>query len=76
LHRACADSLKRLRLECIELYQLHAVDHRIPIEDSVDALVELQREGKIRRIGVSKVAERELARARTVASIVSIQKPL
>jgi pyridoxine 4-dehydrogenase len=64
LRRACADSLRRLRLERIELYQLHAVDHRIPIEDSVGALVDLQRNGKIRHIGVSNVSERELARAR------------
>jgi aryl-alcohol dehydrogenase-like predicted oxidoreductase len=73
LRRACADSLKRLRLECIEVYQLHAVDHRIPIEDSIGALVDLQREGKIRHIGVSNVSERELVRARAVASIVSVQ---
>jgi pyridoxine 4-dehydrogenase len=63
LRRACADSLRRLRLERIELYHLHAVDHRIPIEDSVGALVDLQRDGKIRHIGVSNVSERELARA-------------
>jgi pyridoxine 4-dehydrogenase len=73
LRRACAESLKRLRLERIELYQLHAVDHRIPIEDSVGALVELQRDGKIRHIGVSNVSERELARARAIATIVSVQ---
>src|SRR5271167_3992271 len=73
LHRACADSLRRLRLERIELYQLHAVDHRIPIEDSVGALVDLQRGGKIRHIGVSNISERELARARAVAMIVSVQ---
>jgi len=73
LRHACADSLKRLRLECIELYQLHAVDHRIPIEDSIGALVDLQREGKIRHIGVSNVSERELVRARAAASIVSVQ---
>jgi len=73
LRRACADSLKRLKLECIELYQLHAIDHRIPIEDSIGALVGLQRDGKIRHIGVSNVSERELARARAVASIVSVQ---
>jgi aryl-alcohol dehydrogenase-like predicted oxidoreductase len=73
LRRACADSLRRLRLERIELYQLHAVDHRIPIEDSVGALVDLQRDGKIRHVGVSNVSERELARARAVANIVSVQ---
>ena len=73
LRRACAETLKRLQVECIELYQLHAVDPRIPIEESIGALVDLQREGKIRHIGVSNVAERELARARAVASIVSVQ---
>jgi aryl-alcohol dehydrogenase-like predicted oxidoreductase len=57
------DRTDGLRLERIELYQLHAVDHRIPIEDSVGALVDLQRDGKIRHIGVSNVSERELARA-------------
>ena len=73
LRRACADSLRRLKVECIELYQLHAVDHRIPIEDSVGALVDLQRDGKIRHIGVSNISERELARARAVSTIVSVQ---
>jgi aryl-alcohol dehydrogenase-like predicted oxidoreductase len=73
LRRACVESLKRLKVECIELYQLHAVDHRIPIEDSIGALVDLQREGKIRHIGVSNVSEKELARGRAVASIVSVQ---
>jgi aryl-alcohol dehydrogenase-like predicted oxidoreductase len=73
LRRACAESLRRLKLECIELYQLHAVDHRVPIEDSVGALVDLQRAGKIRHIGVSNVSEKELVRAREVAGIVSVQ---
>jgi pyridoxine 4-dehydrogenase len=73
LRRACADSLRRLRLDRIELYQLHAVDHRIPIEDSIGALVDLQHEGKIHHIGVSNVSERELARARAIATIVSVQ---
>jgi aryl-alcohol dehydrogenase-like predicted oxidoreductase len=73
LRRACADSLRRLRLERIELYQLHAVDHRIPIEDSLGALVDLQRDGKIHHVGVSNVSARELARARAVANIVSVQ---
>ena len=73
LRRACTESLKRLKVDCVELYQLHAVDHRIPIEDSIGALVDLQREGKIRHIGVSNVSEREFAQARAVASIVSVQ---
>ncbi len=73
LRRVCADSLKRLRLDRIELYQLHAVDHRVPIEDSIGALVDLQREGKIGHIGVSNVSAAELSRARRVAEIVSVQ---
>ena len=73
LRRACTDSLRRLRLERIDLYQLHSVDHRVPIEDSIGTLVDLQREGKIRCIGVSNVSADELSRARSVAEIVSVQ---
>jgi len=73
LRRSCTDSLQRLRLERIDLYQLHSVDHRVPIEDSIGTLVELQREGKIRCIGVSNVSADELSRARSVAEIVSVQ---
>src|SRR6516164_9517746 len=73
LRRACTDSLRRLRLERIDLYQLHSVDHRVPIEDSIGTLVDLQHEGKIRCIGVSNVSADELSRARTVAEIVSVQ---
>lgn len=73
LRRACTDSLRRLRLERIDLYQLHSVDHRVPIEDSIGTLVDLQREGKIRCIGVSNVSADELSRAQSVAEIVSIQ---
>jgi pyridoxine 4-dehydrogenase len=73
LRRACHDSLRRLGLERIDLYQLHAVDRRVPVEESIGALVELQREGKIRHIGVSNVSPDELARARKLAAIVSVQ---
>jgi pyridoxine 4-dehydrogenase len=73
LRRVCEESLKRLRLDRIELYQLHAVDYRVPIEDSVGALTDLQRAGKIGHIGVSNVSAAELARARAVAEIVSVQ---
>jgi pyridoxine 4-dehydrogenase len=73
LRRACHDSLRRLRLERIDLYQLHAVDHRVPLEDSIGVLAELQRAGKIRHIGVSNVSAAELARARKIAEIVSVQ---
>jgi aryl-alcohol dehydrogenase-like predicted oxidoreductase len=73
LRQACEDSLKRLRLDRIDLYQLHAVDHRVPIEESVGALRELQRQGKIRHLGVSNVSGPELARARQAVDIVSVQ---
>jgi aryl-alcohol dehydrogenase-like predicted oxidoreductase len=73
LRRCCEDSLRRLKLERIDLYQLHAVDPKVPIEDSVAALAELQQEEKIRFIGVSNVSRDELERARSVAEIVSVQ---
>jgi pyridoxine 4-dehydrogenase len=62
-----------LRLDRIELYQLHAVDHRVPIEDSIGTLVDLRCEGKIHHIGVSNVSAAELSRARAVTQIVSVQ---
>jgi pyridoxine 4-dehydrogenase len=73
LRRVCVESLKRLRLDRIELYQLHTIDRRVPIEESIGALVDLQREGKIGHIGVSNVSAAELERARGVAEIVSVQ---
>lgn len=73
LRMACEGSLKRLRMEQIPLYQLHCVDRRVPIEESIGALVDLQRAGKIGQIGVSNVTVAELARARVVAEIVSVQ---
>jgi pyridoxine 4-dehydrogenase len=73
LRRACEASLARLKLERIDLYQLHAVDARVPIEDSIGALVALQQAGKIRHIGVSNVSSDQLARARKLAPIVSVQ---
>ena len=73
LRQACEDSLKRLRLERIDLYQLHAVDPKVPLQDSIGTLVELQKAGKIRHIGVSNVDLRQLAQARKLATIVSVQ---
>jgi pyridoxine 4-dehydrogenase len=73
LKDTCEGSLKRLKVERIDLYQLHTVDPKVPLEDSVGALVELQRQGKIRHIGLSNVDARQLARARKVATIVSVQ---
>jgi len=73
LRRALEASLKRLRLERIDLYQLHAPDPKVPLAESIGALAELQRAGKIRHIGVSNVSVAELAVARGVAPIVSVQ---
>jgi pyridoxine 4-dehydrogenase len=73
LRSSCEGSLKRLRVDRIDVYQLHAVDPSVPIEESVGALADLQREGKIRHIGLSNVDARQLAQARKVATIVSVQ---
>ncbi|MFD2467500.1 aldo/keto reductase [Amycolatopsis silviterrae] len=66
-------SLARLRVETIDLYQLHRVDPDVPVEDSVGALAELRAEGKIRHIGLSEVGVAELRRAGSAAPIASVQ---
>ena len=73
LRHACDGSLMRLRLEQLPLYQLHAPDPRVPIEESVGALVELQQAGKIRHIGICNVDEEQLRRAQAVATVVTVQ---
>ncbi len=73
LRRALEGSLKRLRLERIDLYQFHAPDPRVPFAESVGTLAELQRAGKIRHLGLSNVSVRQLAEARRIAPIVSVQ---
>jgi pyridoxine 4-dehydrogenase len=73
LKRCCEGSLLRLRLERIDLYQLHTVDPKVPIEDSVAALAELQEEGKIRHVGLSNVTVEEIERAQQIVPIVSVQ---
>src|SRR5437870_8388136 len=72
--KGCVDkSLKRLRLERIDLYQLHRVDPKVPMEESLGALKELQSAGKIRHVGLSEVSPAEIERARKVVPIVSTQ---
>src|SRR5689334_17544280 len=73
LRSACEASLRRLRLERIDLYQLHRHDPEVPIEESVGALEELRAEGKIRLIGLSNVSVAQLRAAQTAARIVSVQ---
>jgi pyridoxine 4-dehydrogenase len=66
-------SLKRLRVERIDLWQLHTIDPKVPLEDSLGAMVEAQRAGKVRHIGVSNFNVKQLERARKVANVVSVQ---
>jgi len=73
LKQAIEGSLKRLKVERIDLYQLHAIDPKVPLEDSLGPLADAQRAGKIRHIGVSNFNVAELERARKVAKIVSVQ---
>jgi len=73
LRRALEGSLKRLRVERIDLYQLHAPDPEVPLEDSIGALADLQKAGKIRHLGVSNVTVAEMNKARRIAPIVSVQ---
>jgi pyridoxine 4-dehydrogenase len=73
LKQAVEGSLKRLRLERIDLYQLHTVDPRVPIEESIGALKQMQDAGKIRHIGLSNVNPEEIAHARKIVPIVSVQ---
>jgi aryl-alcohol dehydrogenase-like predicted oxidoreductase len=73
LKQALEGSLRRLRLERIDLYQLHTVDPKVPLEESVGALKQMQDAGKIRHIGLSNVDGAEIDRARKIAPIVSVQ---
>lgn len=73
LRKAVEGSLKRLRLERIELYQLHTPDPVVPFEDSVGTLAQLKSEGKIRLIGLSNVTQEHIERARRIVPIVSVQ---
>lgn len=73
LRKACEGSLRRLKVDRIDLYQLHAPDRKVPYEDSVGALKELQDEGKIRHIGVSNVSIAQLEQAREIVDVVTVQ---
>jgi pyridoxine 4-dehydrogenase len=73
LRRGCEASLRRLKCDRIDLYQLHRPDPQVPFADSVGALAELQREGKIRHIGLSNVTLAQLEEARQIVAIASVQ---
>lgn len=73
LRAACEASLRRLRLERIDLYQLHAPDPRVPFEDSVGALADLRSAGKIHHVGLSNVSVAQLRSARAIVPIAAVQ---
>ena len=66
-------SLRRLRINTIDLYQFHAIDPQVPLEESIGALKEMQKQGKIKFIGLSNFTVSEIERARKIVPIVSIQ---
>jgi aryl-alcohol dehydrogenase-like predicted oxidoreductase len=76
LREACEGSLRALGTDRIDLYQFHRPDPRVPIAESLGALVDMQREGKIRHIGVSNFSLAQLEEGMKAAEIVSIQNPL
>ena len=73
LKECCEASLSRLKLDRIDLYQLHSPDPQVPYEDSVGALKELQEEGKIGLVGISNVSLAELHQARGIVEVVTVQ---
>jgi len=73
LKAACEGSLRRLRLDRIDLYQLHRIDPKVPAEDQLGALKHLQAQGKIRHIGLSEVSVRQIQHAQGIVPIVSVQ---
>jgi len=73
LRAACEASLRRLRLDQIDLYQLHRIDPKVPVEDQLGALRHLRAHGKIKHIGLSEVSVKQIQHARTIVPIVSVQ---
>lgn len=73
LRWACEQSLKRLKLERIDLYQLHRIDNKIPLSDQISVLVDLQKEGKILHIGLSEVSLHQLQEVEKMVKIASVQ---
>src|SRR6202021_275392 len=72
--RQCVEmSLRRLKVDCIDLYQLHRIDRKVPVEESLGALKEFQKAGKIRHIGLSEVSTKEIERASKTVKVVSVQ---
>jgi pyridoxine 4-dehydrogenase len=73
LRKACEGSLRRLKLERIDLYQLHRIDTAVPAEDQLGTLKNLQAQGKIKHVGLSEVSVAQIEQARKILPIVSVQ---
>jgi aryl-alcohol dehydrogenase-like predicted oxidoreductase len=76
LRAACERSLKALEVDCIDLYQLHSPDPRVPLAESVGALADLQQQGKIRWVGISNVSVPQIWEAESVVRVTSVQNRL
>lgn len=73
LRAACEGSLKKLRVDTIDLYQLHRIDSKVPVEESIGVLEELRSEGKLRFVGLSEVSVEELEHVRTLIDVATVQ---
>jgi aryl-alcohol dehydrogenase-like predicted oxidoreductase len=73
LRSACEGSLRRLRLDRIDLYQLHRIDPKVPAADQLGTLKDLQAQGKIKHIGLSEVSVKQIQHAQTIVRVVSVQ---
>lgn len=73
LRAACEASLKRLKLDCIDLYQLHRIDANFPLEDQIGVFKDLQQQGKIRHIGLSEVSVDQIKKVESMVKVVSVQ---
>jgi pyridoxine 4-dehydrogenase len=73
LRSACEGSLRRLRVDCLDLLQLHRIDAKVPANDQLETLKDLQKQGKIKHIGLSEVTVAQIVHARTIVPIVSVQ---
>src|SRR5262249_54916920 len=73
LKQTCEDSLRRLQTEIIDLYYLHRWDRKVPVEDSIGAMADMVREGKVRALGISEVSADTLRRAHATHPIAAVQ---
>jgi aryl-alcohol dehydrogenase-like predicted oxidoreductase len=73
LHRACERSLRNLRVDTIDLYQLHTLDRNVPLRETAEALAGLREQGKVRHVGLSNVTVAQIDAVRSIVPVVSVQ---